>query len=63
MKAKPKKPAANPKEHLAAFDQLPEKTKHLMHLKEQSARATGNTSIQIQKKIRKRAKKAGPSTR
>jgi hypothetical protein len=63
MKAKPKKHAANPKEGLAAFEQLPEKTRQLMHLKEQSARATGETSVRIQKKIRKRAKKVSPSTR
>jgi hypothetical protein len=62
MKAKPKKGVATPNEGFAAFEQLPEKTKNLLHLKEQSARATGKTSTRIQKKIGKRTK-GSPSTR
>jgi hypothetical protein len=61
MKAKPKKPVANPNEGLAAYEQLPEKTKNLLHLKEQSARATGKTSTRIQKKIRKRTQGSRPA--
>lgn len=56
MKAKSKTPKSHTNEALALYGQLPEKTKKMLDLKEQSEKATGHTSARIQKKIRKRAK-------
>jgi hypothetical protein len=55
-KGKPKASEPHPGEAMAAFEQLPEETRKLLDLKQQSARATGPTSVRIQKKIRKRSK-------
>ena len=56
MNAKPKTNKPHPGEALASFEKLPEKTRRLLQLKEQSARATGQASVRIQKKIRKHSK-------
>jgi hypothetical protein len=61
MKAKSKTPNSLPNEALATFEQLPEKTKTMLDLKEKSEKATGPTSDRIQKKIRKSAKTKSPT--
>jgi hypothetical protein len=56
MKRKPEPRPTDPRPALAQFEQLPEKTKELLALKQQSEKATGKTGLRIQKKLRKRSR-------
>ena len=56
MKRKPKPRPTDPRQALAQFEKLPEKTKELLALKQQSEKATGETGLRIQKKLRKRSR-------
>jgi hypothetical protein len=56
MKRKPKPRTTDPRPALAQFEQLPEKTKKLLALKQQSEKATGETGMRIQKKLRKHSR-------
>jgi hypothetical protein len=53
MKPKNKNTTPDHGQALAEFDQLPDKTKRLLELKQQAEKATGEASVEIQKKIRK----------
>jgi hypothetical protein len=57
------KPQATEKDFgrdLATFERLPERTKELLKLKEQSEKATGPKQIVITRRIEKKARKSRP---